>query len=299
MKNIFLKVAAFIYFSIAILHGYIIFAGAPAYRYFGAGEQMATQAEQGSWIPAATTSFIVLVFIIWGVYALSAARVIKPVFLTRTALTVILGILFLRGGLPFLAAIFMPLDSFTVISSFIVLSIGIIHAVGMHQIWDSLEPDSLNVRNLHHRKLENDPRNAQLINQLASGDDVLWAHERWMPMKFDRPLQVGARGGHGSIRYDIESYTIGQGIRFRFTAPRGFDGWHGFTLEPNGLIRHELICKVSGRAIWLWLLIRPIHDAVIEDCFDKAQAFASAQTLKPRTWSLWVQFLHRISPRED
>jgi hypothetical protein len=298
MNNIFLKIAAFLYFCIAALHVYIIFAGAPAYRYFGAGEQFAREAEQGIIVPAVVTSFIVLVFFLWGLYALSGARVMKRLFLTRTALIVIAGILVLRGVLPFLAGIFIPLDSFVIISSLIVLGIAAIHLLGMQQIWANLEPDSIQVRNVHTRQLVQNPRNGQLIDQLSSRNDILWAHERWMPMEFPKGLYIGSSGGHGMIRYNIESYTRGQAIKFRFTSPKGFTGWHGFTLEANGKLRHELIVEASGNAMTLWLLIRAIHDAVVEDCFDKAEAFAAARAVKPRQWSLWVRFLRKISPRE-
>ena len=40
---------------VAILHIAIVFAGAEWYRFFGAGEQMAKMAEQGSLIPAIVT----------------------------------------------------------------------------------------------------------------------------------------------------------------------------------------------------------------------------------------------------
>ncbi len=298
MKNIFLKIAAFLYFCIALLHIYIILAGAPAYRYFGAGEQFAREAEQGIVVPAIVTSFIVLVFFLWGLYALSGARVIKRLFLTRTALIVMAGILVLRGALPFLVGIFMPLDSFVVISSLIALGMAGIHLLGMQQIWANLEPDSLKVRNVHSRQLASNPKNGQLIDQLSSSHDILWAHERWMPMEFPKGLHLGSRGGHGSIRYDIEAYTKGQSITFRFTAPKGFDGWHKLTLDANNIMTHEINCQAIGSAIWLWWLIRPIHDAVIEDCLDKAEAFAAAREVKPRQWSLWVRFLRKISPRE-
>ena len=55
--------------SVAVLHVVIIFIGAEAYRYFGAGEEMATGAEQGSTIPELITIGIVFVFIVFGLYA--------------------------------------------------------------------------------------------------------------------------------------------------------------------------------------------------------------------------------------
>ena len=297
IKNHWLKLAATINFLIAALHIYIILAGASAYRFFGAGEQFAVLAEQGNWIPAMTTSLISLVFTLWGFYALSGAKVFRPMFLTRAALNTIGAIYVLRGGLPFLVAPFLALDQFMIISSGVCLLISLIHVLGLRQA--QLEPDRIEVRNIHVRQLVANPNNGQLIDQLASSNDILWAHERWMPMEFLNGLQVGSRGGHGSIRYDIQSYTLGKAIQFRFTSPKGFDGWHKFTLESNNILKHEIVCQAIGTDILLWWLIRPIHDAVIEDCFDKAEAFAArSREVKPRQWSLWVRFLRKISPRE-
>jgi hypothetical protein len=62
-------------------------------------------------------------------------------------------------------------------------------------------------------------------------------------MRFDRPLAVGAIGGHGPIRYVVEAYDPGAMIRFRFTRPAGFDGVHGFTVvtrDEGVVLRHDL-----------------------------------------------------------
>jgi hypothetical protein len=287
MNHWFLLAAA-CNFAIALLHVYIIQKGETAYRFFGAGETMAQAAARGSVVPALVTAGIVVVFLLWGLYALAGARIIKPLFLTKTALCVIAGVFLLRGGLPFLIAPFIVFDSFVLISSLICLAIGLVHWFGLKQA--NLLPDSLEIRNVHQRRLEPNPKNGQLLSQLASSQDILWAHERWMPMRFDRPLQVGARGGHGSIGYDIVEYIPEQRIRFRFTAPRGFEGWHELSLE-NNILRHEINMVAHAKAIAIWYLIRPIHDAVVEDSLDKAQSWASGQPLEPRAWRLWVRVL--------
>ena len=92
-----LKAAGLISFAIALLHIVIIFIGAPAYRYFGAGEEMACQAEAGLLIPAAVTLVIALVFTIFGLYAWSGAGVIRPLPLLAIGLVVISAIYTLRG----------------------------------------------------------------------------------------------------------------------------------------------------------------------------------------------------------
>ena len=93
----FLILASLLNFAISGLHIYIITQGAWAYRYFGAGEQMARDAQKGSSTPALVTFGIALVFFVWGLYALAGARVIPELPWTRAILTVIAAIYVLRG----------------------------------------------------------------------------------------------------------------------------------------------------------------------------------------------------------
>ena len=48
----------------------------------------------------------------------------------------------------------------------------------------------------------------EILATLGSADDRLWATDIWVttPVRFDRPLAVGAEGGHGSIRYSVVEY---------------------------------------------------------------------------------------------
>ena len=68
----------------------------------------------------------------------------------------------------------------------------------------------MRVINVHERELNASLEKAGvLIDRLASRDDLLWPYDRWPAMRFDRPLGVGAVGGHGPIRYVIEAYVDG------------------------------------------------------------------------------------------
>jgi hypothetical protein len=91
----------------------------------------------------------------------------------------------------------------------------------------------LNVHSMLTSYQTNRTRAAKHFLKLEKINDILWAHERWMPMEFPNGLHLGSSDGHGSIRYDIESYTKGQIITFRFTAPKGFDGWHKLSLSTT------------------------------------------------------------------
>jgi len=159
------------------------------------------------------------------------------------------------------------------------------------------------VLNIHARDLHTS-RDAvgALLDSLASDQDLLWPGDRWPAMRFDRPLQVGAVGGHGPIRYRVEMYEPGRAIRFRFTGMHGFHGTHGFEIKDSapGITRleHRLCMQVSGVALLSWpLMFRWLHDALIEDALDRAEAAVTSRPLQERRWSLWVRFLRRVASR--
>ena len=122
----FLILASLINFAIAGLHIYIITQGAPAYRAFGAGEEMARATEKGSIVPALVTFGIAIVFFVWGLYALAGARVIPELPWTRVILIVIAMIYVARG-----LVIFYKRDAFMVITSLVSLAVGLLHVAGL------------------------------------------------------------------------------------------------------------------------------------------------------------------------
>lgn len=139
-KNKFLIAAAICMVLAALAHiGCIIF-GADWYRFFGAGEQMAQMAEAGHWYPAVVTSVIVIFLVIWSLYALSAAGVIRRFPLLRLALCLIAGIFLIRGISFVVLMPMFPENSvmFWLVSSGICLFIGILYAVGTYQCWVEL-----------------------------------------------------------------------------------------------------------------------------------------------------------------
>jgi len=160
------------------------------------------------------------------------------------------------------------------------------------------------VLNIHARDLHTS-RDAvgALLDSLASDQDLLWPGDRWPAMRFDRPLQVGAVGGHGPIRYRVEKYDPGRAIRFRFTGLSGIHGTHAFEIKDSapGITRLEnrLCMRGSGVALLSWpLMFRWLHDALVEDALDRAEAAVTSRPLQKRHWSLWVRFLRRIVSRQ-
>jgi hypothetical protein len=157
----------------------------------------------------------------------------------------------------------------------------------------------MQVLNIHERRI---PRPAAevgaLLDSLASDSDRLWPRTLWPAMRFDRPLGVGADGGHGPVGYAVTEYHPGRYVRFRFSAPRGFDGHHWFEVCEDGdacVMRHTIEMEARGPALVTWpLAIRHLHDALLEDAFATAEmSLGLAPTVKP--WSGWVKLLRRLA----
>jgi hypothetical protein len=134
MTQAILIVCALINVAIAALHIYIIFDGAPSYRHFGAGEWMATQAEQGSLIPAVITWGVTAVFFCFALYNLVAANAVAlPLPWLFYGLVAVAAIYILRGSVvitfPFMSN---KITAFEKGSSYIALAIGILQAAGTY-----------------------------------------------------------------------------------------------------------------------------------------------------------------------
>lgn len=156
------------------------------------------------------------------------------------------------------------------------------------------------VVNVHRRLLRASPeRVGALIDSLASPEDALWPRRAWPRMKLDQPLGAGATGGHGPIRYVVEEHAEGRRVRFRFTAPQGFDGWHGFDVldvaPERCVLEHRLEMRAGGPALLSWpLVFRPLHDALIEDALSRAQVSLGLAPERAR-WSPYVRLLRRLA----
>jgi len=154
----------------------------------------------------------------------------------------------------------------------------------------------MKVINIHERELDaNLEQVGLLIDSLSSKDDRLWPNHSWPCMKFDRPLSIGADGGHGPIGYFVEEYELGQSIKFRFTNPKGFNGFHRYEVvrstQQSVLLRHTIEMTLHGSARLTWpLIIRPLHDALLEDALATAQA-SLGMIPQMQAWSPWVKFL--------
>jgi hypothetical protein len=143
MGNQWLKLGGILSFGVALLHVVIIFVGASAYRYFGAGEDMAKAAELGSAFPAVLTLVLVAIFAIWGFYGLSGAGIIRRLPLLKIALILIGAVYTLRGVAVF-QLLFQIVTSAAEVApreitfSLVSLVIGLAYLIGTITSWRSL-----------------------------------------------------------------------------------------------------------------------------------------------------------------
>ena len=154
----------------------------------------------------------------------------------------------------------------------------------------------MKVINIHQRQIDQ-PKSviAALLPTLATKNDSMLATDKWPAMTLDQGLKVGSKGGHGPMGYFVTAYTPNDFLEFRFTKPRGLDGFHRFEIIDIGNnkteIKHTIDMKASGSGAWAWALaIRWLHDAYIEDAFDKIENQFVAEK-KTTSWSVWVKFL--------
>lgn len=138
--NSWLIVAAALSTVAALLHVAIVFGGAPWYRFFGAGENMASAAEAGRAYPAIVTLCIAVVLALWAAYALSGAGLLAALPFLKWCLAAITAIYLLRGLAVFPLFLFAREQAtpFLVWSSVICIGYGVVHLVGIMQIWSQL-----------------------------------------------------------------------------------------------------------------------------------------------------------------
>jgi len=124
----------------ALLHIAIIIGGPDWYITFGAGEEMAKMAEQGSWIPTVSTLAIFLLLFVWGMYAFSGAGLIKQLPFLKSILIIISGIYLFRGIAIFPLIIFNiePISFLLILSWIVSFIMGLAYAIGTKQEWAKL-----------------------------------------------------------------------------------------------------------------------------------------------------------------
>lgn len=137
-----------------------------------------------------------------------------------------------------------------------------------------------------------------VLNSLSGPEDALWPWEFWPPMVLDSTLKVGAAGGHSMVKYRVSEYVPGRRAVFQFENTGllgGVDGRHYFEVvarREHVIIRHDLEgdCNLGMGLKWTFL-VKPLHNALIEDAFDKVESRFSGRAVKRSQWGQWVRFL--------
>lgn len=139
-RNTSLMIGAALSALTALLHMGCILFGASWYRFFGAGEQIARMAATGHWYPTVLTSGIIAILSGWSLYALSGAGVIRRLPFVRLVLCIITSIYMLRAVAFAPFHMYFPGNStaFWLWSSVICFVIGLVHLVGLWQVWSRL-----------------------------------------------------------------------------------------------------------------------------------------------------------------
>jgi len=136
--NALLVIGAALSAMAALLHFACIVIGAPAFRVLGAGEKLARMAEAGHWYPGIVALVVGAGLCLSAAYALSGAGVLPRFPLLRTVLSLFTAVVLVRAvAFPLLRPMF-PENSttFWIVSSLACLLLGLVHAVGLAQVWN-------------------------------------------------------------------------------------------------------------------------------------------------------------------
>jgi hypothetical protein len=110
------------------------------------------------------------------------------------------------------------------------------------------------ILDVHQRYLPTGAEQAgALLDGLAGPGDRLWPADRWPPLRLDRPLAVGATGGHGPIPYHVQEYLPGRRVVFRFSPRFGVQGTHRLEVRHRqGLVELATSWRATAMAAWCW-----------------------------------------------
>lgn len=149
----------------------------------------------------------------------------------------------------------------------------------------------------NHKRIIQQPieKVSQLFKSLATTEDQIWPNKNWPAIRFKNGLVLGHKGGHGTIRYTIIAFEAGNHVQFQFTKPDGFNGTHELKIkaisEVTSEISHNITMNTTFKASLLWVLvIRGLHDALIEEAFDNVENYFSEEKKTPH-YNLWVTLL--------
>lgn len=140
LANPLLVIGALLSLCAALLHFACLFWGAEGFRILGAGEPIVSMARAGHWYPPLVAIVIGSLLSVWALYALSGSGMIQALPYLRLVLSGISAIYIFRAlCFPLLKPAF-PGNSptFWLVSSGICLLIGLLHLIGLIQVWQRI-----------------------------------------------------------------------------------------------------------------------------------------------------------------
>ncbi len=163
----------------------------------------------------------------------------------------------------------------------------------------------MKVRSEHERVMTGSIKQvADIVKTYGSSNDRMHPHELWPKTQMegpDGPPVVGRIAQRAAVRFVMTSYEIGPRVHYswKFLEPAGFEGYHQADVHEigNGKLLFKTFIDMETRglkATLLWLFVmRFLHHAVVEDCFDKIERQLGGSPPGHR-WSVWVKVLRRI-----
>ncbi|WP_108821034.1 hypothetical protein [Dysgonomonas sp. Marseille-P4361] len=134
-----LRLGGYINILIAIAHVVGLFWAQEMYDYTGVGENMQRNAEIHPLLPTAMTVFVAIFFLIFGLYGLSAAGIVKKLPFLKLGVFTIAAIYLVRGIVG--SVINIGFESsfiwYHLLFSLCALGIGVLYLLGGLQIWKS------------------------------------------------------------------------------------------------------------------------------------------------------------------
>jgi len=160
----------------------------------------------------------------------------------------------------------------------------------------------MKIWNVHERRLDAPPdKVGAILDTLSSKDDRLWPNDRWPSMQFDKPLGVGAHGGHGPMHYFVSAYVPGRMAEFQVDGTglaAKWDGRHLFEVIPRRshvILRHTIDAVADPKTWLIWfLIVRPLHNALLEDALDRAEKNLGTGPKRPARWGIWTKFARKM-----
>ncbi len=127
--------------------------------------------------------------------------------------------------------------------------------------------------NVHERRIAAPADSVgELLETWGSADDRFWRTDAAEPAWLDRGLEVGSRGGHGTVRYSVTHHEPGRRVDLVFEPGHGLRGQHSFEIRPVSaetcVVRHELKVSTEGVLTVMRPLLVALHDATVEDVLD-------------------------------